>query len=172
MKWIDRKFDFDFPASIYPDLIKRLETTPLRLETLVKEIPPDILTVQPSHKWSIQENVGHLLTVDGLFAGRLDDYAAGAAELRPAKVDGSRTDQAVYNSWQMSTILTDFRDTRVAYINRLKDFETDFFERESWHPRLQQPMRVCDMLYFQAEHDDYHLQKIKDLHLLLTTSAP
>jgi hypothetical protein len=129
------------------------------------------LTVKPSQTWSIQENVGHLLTVDGLFAGRLDDYSAEAAELRPAKVDGSRTDQADYNSWQMTTILTDFRDGRVDYITRLYRFKTDFFERESWHPRLQQPMRVCDMLYFQAEHDDYHLQKIKDLYLLLTKSV-
>jgi len=166
MKWIDRKFDFDFPANIYPEFIKRLKSTPFRLETLISEVSPEILSRKQSNKWSIQENVGHLLTVEGLFAGRLEDYINGAAELRPAKVNGSRTDQADYNNWQIEKILADFNDNRMVYIKRLNDFKADFFETQSWHPRLGKPMRVCDMLFFQAEHDDYHLNKITDLMVI------
>jgi hypothetical protein len=31
------------------------------------------------------------------------------------------------------------------------------------HPRLQQPMRLVDMLYFVAEHDDHHLARMTAL---------
>jgi len=33
----------------------------------------------------------------------------------------------------------------------------------SVHPRLQQPMRLVDSLYFVAEHDDHHIAKISGL---------
>jgi hypothetical protein len=31
------------------------------------------------------------------------------------------------------------------------------------HPRLRQPMRFVDHLYFVAEHDDHHLATISEL---------
>ena len=31
------------------------------------------------------------------------------------------------------------------------------------HPRFEKPMRVCDMISFQAEHDEHHLSMIKEL---------
>jgi hypothetical protein len=31
------------------------------------------------------------------------------------------------------------------------------------HPRLQQPMRVVDMAFFVAEHDDHHLARMTQL---------
>jgi hypothetical protein len=31
------------------------------------------------------------------------------------------------------------------------------------HPRLQQPLRIVDIAYFDAEHDDYHLGRIGEL---------
>ncbi len=100
----------------------------------------------------------------------LSFFVAGAAELRPAQVNGSRTNRADYNSWAIEKILGDFRENRMVYVEGLKGFGADFYEKKAWHPRLAQPMRVCDMLYFQAEHDDYHLNKITDLKFILITS--
>jgi hypothetical protein len=31
------------------------------------------------------------------------------------------------------------------------------------HPRLKQPMRLVDHLFFVAEHDDHHLALIREL---------
>jgi hypothetical protein len=31
------------------------------------------------------------------------------------------------------------------------------------HPRLKQPMRLVDHLYFVAEHDDHHLATIREM---------
>lgn len=35
MKWFDRKFTFDLPASMYPNVVERLRGTPARLEDIV-----------------------------------------------------------------------------------------------------------------------------------------
>ncbi len=32
IKWTDRRFNFDFPAGIYPEMIERVRGTPARLE--------------------------------------------------------------------------------------------------------------------------------------------
>jgi len=163
MKWIDRKFEFDFPVDVYPELIERLDSTPNSLKALIMDLPRQVLTQKFLGNWSIQENAGHLITVENLFLGRLDDYEAGSKELRPAKVDGSRTNAAVYNEWQIDKILAEFEFKRNHYLSRLKNHKPEFFGKVSWHPRLAKPMRVCDMLYFQAEHDDHHIVKIQDL---------
>ena len=34
--WIERKFNFDYPAAKYPDVLKRLRGTPARIEERVE----------------------------------------------------------------------------------------------------------------------------------------
>ena len=48
-------------------------------------------------------------------------------------------------------------------MEHLGTFEPDVFARTSLHPRLKQPMRLADHLYFVAEHDDHHVAKIWEL---------
>jgi hypothetical protein len=35
-------------------------------------------------------------------------------------------------------------------------------ERTAHHPRLDRPMRLVDMCYFAAQHDDHHLAAIHE----------
>jgi len=162
-KWVDRTFNFEFGYSIYPEFIERLMATPIIIETILTPIPADFLRFKQNDEWSIQENVGHLITVDDLFSARVDDYESGAESLRAADVSGARTDKANYNADQIDSILETFRDKRMAYIERLEKLDVDLFQKSAWHPRLETQMRLCDMLYFQAEHDDHHVTKIKHL---------
>ena len=163
-KWVDRKFDFKFNFSIYPEFIQRLRATPDILESLISSIPQNLLKIKISQEWSIQENVGHLITVDELFIGRLEDYESGATSLQPADVSGSRTNKANYNSDIIQNLLKIFREKRMGYILRLENTDSKLFNKSAWHPRLNKPMRLCDMLYFQAEHDAHHIDKIKYLY--------
>lgn len=162
-KWVDRKFDFGFDYSHYPEFIERLMATSSILESIITPIPDDFLKIKENDRWSIQENVGHLITADDLFIGRLDDYESGAKSLRPADVSGTRTNDANYNSDKMQDLLSLFREKRMEYIQRLERADSNLFKKSAWHPRLKKQMRLCDMLYFQAEHDDHHLNKIKYL---------
>jgi hypothetical protein len=47
--------------------------------------------------------------------------------------------------------------------NMAPDFVDDYISRSLLRPRLQQPMRLVDRLYFVAEHDDHHLARIWEL---------
>jgi uncharacterized damage-inducible protein DinB len=163
-KWVDREFNFKFDVSLYPEFIERLEVTPFVLASLITPIPEDFLRVKENKEWSIQENVGHLITVDDLFIGRLDDYESGADSLRPADVSGAGTNEANYNSEKIQDLLKIFQEKRMGYIHRLETAKPDIFNQTAQHPRLKKPMRLCDMLYFQAEHDDHHINKMKFLY--------
>ncbi|MGA8221635.1 MAG: DinB family protein [Candidatus Acidiferrales bacterium] len=163
IKWFDRKFDFNFPADLYPELIERLRGTPARVEELVKGLPASILTKRDGEHWSIQENIGHLLDLEELFSARLDDFDHKRPKLTAADLSNEKTHNAQHNRQPIETLLAEFRRARHALVERLDNADPLFFCRVSHHPRLDKPMRVVDALYFQAEHDDYHLARISEL---------
>jgi len=163
LKWINRKFAFDFPAEIYPELLERLRGTPARLAERVGSLPSGLLVRRDGDSWSIQEHAGHLADVEELFDGRIDDYAAGLPTLRPAEMTGRKTFAANHNEKEIATVLAEFQTVRAGYLARLEGLAGETFARSAHHPRLDRPMRLCDMLFFHAEHDDYHLARITEL---------
>ena len=161
--WIQRKFEFNFPAGLYPELIERLRGTPARLEEHVAKLPAATLTRPDGDRWSIQENAGHLFDLEELWLGRLDDYDNGLATLRAADLTNRKTTEAGYNARSVKDILAAFRLSRFAMIDRMEARDARYFERSALHPRLKTPMRAVDLMLFVAEHDDYHLTRISDL---------
>ncbi len=163
IKWTDRRFSFDFPAGIYPEMIERIRGTPARLEELFAGLPPERLTAQVDGRWSMQENAGHLLDLESLVSQRIDEYLAGNSALHAADMSNRKTYDAHHNEVAAASILSAFRTARHDIVNRLETFDAEIFERSALHPRLNVPMRLVDMLFFQAEHDDYHLARISEL---------
>jgi DinB superfamily len=168
IKWTDRRFDFNFPAGIYPELIERLRGLPARLEEHVRNLPHEVLTSRHEDRWSIQENAGHLLDLESLVQQRIDEYVAGADQLHAADMSNRKTFEANHNLEPISRILDLLRRERTATVERLESLAEDIFARAAIHPRLNTSMRLVDMLFFQAEHDDYHLTRISELRRLLT----
>ncbi len=162
-KWIDRKFEFNFAVGVFPCILERLRGTPARVKELVRNIPEAGLTKRADGKWSIQENVGHLIKVEELFDGRTDDFLAGKDTLRPADMKNRRTFDADYNSQDVDTVIESFRTVRMNFLGRLEEQEEEIVGRSAKHPRLKIPMRLVDMAAFAAEHDDYHLAVITRL---------
>ena len=163
LKWTDRTFQFNFPVEVYPEMIERLRGTPARLEDRLRTIASEILTQRDGERWSIQENAGHLLDLESLFGQRLDEYLAGAEVLHAADMSNRKTYEANHNQIPMQSILTDFRVRRTQLVARLDNLESQTFATVAHHPRLNVPMRLVDMLFFQAEHDDFHLARISEL---------
>ena len=91
------------------------------------------------------------------------DYRDGVGTLRPAEMSGRATYAADHNRAEPGELLARFRRRREAYVARLETLAPEDFGRAAHHPRLARTMRLCDMLYFQAEHDDYHLSRIGEL---------
>jgi len=82
-KWFDRKFNFESKENIFPSILERLSGTPARLEEKLKGISEDILTFSADNKWTIKENIGHLIDLEPLWQGRLKNIINGEIELRP-----------------------------------------------------------------------------------------
>jgi hypothetical protein len=163
LKWTDRTFQFTFPVEVYPEMIERVRGTPARLEDRARSIAPEILSKRDGDRWSIQENAGHLLDLESLFTQRLDEYLAGATVLHAADMSNRKTYEADHNRVLPQTILADFRAQRTRLVTRLDSLDSETFAAVAHHPRLNVPMRLVDMLFFQAEHDDFHLARISEL---------
>ena len=161
--WFERKFEFSFPAELYPNLCIRLRGTPARLEEIARAYPGKQLTQKTGEKWSAQEHAGHLADLEPLWMARVGDYLAGVAELTTADLSNRKTHEAGHNQRRIEDILAEFRAARVQLVDRLGGFEADLFARSIPHPRLKKPFRLVDHLYFVAEHDDHHLAQIWEL---------
>lgn len=164
MKWSDRRFTFDLPVAWYPELIERLRGTSARVEERLHNVPVERLVMRRDGKWSPLEHAGHLADLDQwLVLPRLDDYDRGESVLRAADMQNRRTEDARHNFRAPRDVLHGFRAIRAAVIVRLEEMDAAQFARVARHPRLNVPMRLVDMLHFQAEHDDYHLARITEL---------
>jgi uncharacterized damage-inducible protein DinB len=161
--WFERKFEFSFPAELYPNLQARLRGTPARIEETLRNRSSNVLIRKPEGKWSAQEHAGHLLVMDPLWLARVGDYVAGSDQLTAADLQNRKTDEANYNSRPLEQILSEFRSARGKLLKRVEEIDPSLFSRVLPHPRLKTPMRLVDHLFFVAEHDDHHLARIWEL---------
>jgi uncharacterized damage-inducible protein DinB len=161
--WYERSFEFAFPVELFPNLIVRLRGTPARVEEMVLGQAHPKLVHKPSGKWSAQEHAGHLLDLEPLWLARVEDYVAGANQLSVADLSNRKTDEKNYNARGLREILAEFRKARIELADRAQQVDASLFGVSIPHPRLKQPMRFVDHLYFVAEHDDHHLAKIWEI---------
>src|SRR6266850_4090762 len=93
-EWIKRQFSFGLPLGMYPNVVERLRGTPARLEDLTRPLTDEILSRRDDDKWSIKEQAGHLLDLEGLGMSRLDDFEAGRETLSAAHQENRKTHEA------------------------------------------------------------------------------
>lgn len=162
-EWFNRKFPVIEDNGILPSIIERLSGTPARVEEMVSNADAAVLTLKPGAKWSIKEEIGHLADLEPLWFARIDDLVNSEAELRPADLTNRKTHQANHNETDITILLQNFREQRNRFVNRLLSLDDKQLLNSSLHPRLKTPMRIIDLAYFVAEHDDHHLADIREL---------
>jgi hypothetical protein len=162
-EWIKRQFSFELPLGMYGNVVERVRGTPARLEDLTRGLSPEVLTRRDGDKWSIQEQAGHLLDLEDLGMNRLDDFEAGREALAAADMTNQQTHDANHNANTIENILSAFRKERMDFVSRLDSFDERFIARTALHPRLNTKIRVIDLVFFIAEHDDHHLARISEL---------
>ena len=161
--WFERKFEFTFPVEQYPNLCVRLRGTPARLEEMLRGVAQQALVRKPGDKWSVQEHAGHLLDLEPLWLARVDDFLREGDTLTAADLSNRKTHEANHNARALAEILVEFRAARLRLVQRVRELQPALFGRSLLHPRLKQPMRLVDHLYFVAEHDDHHLARIWEM---------
>jgi len=165
-KWFERKFPIIEDNGLLPSIIERLTGTPARIEEKISMLTSAMLTQKPNDKWSIKEEIGHLVDLEPLWMERIDDLVKGSGELRPADLTNQKTHNANHNATELKILLQQFREQRQQFVTRLRILNEEQLNNSSLHPRLKTPMRIIDLAYFVAEHDDHHLSGITEILIL------
>ncbi|MBC7773183.1 MAG: DinB family protein [Pyrinomonadaceae bacterium] len=162
--WVERTFCFDFPVGKFPDILSRFRGTPARIEEFASSVAADQLTWRDAPgTWSIQENIGHLLDLEALWARRVEDFLRGEDRLSPADINNPATHAANHNARPIAELLGAFRAARGRLVARLEALDQTDWAREAIHPRLNQKLRLVDAIAFTCDHDDYHLARAAEL---------
>lgn len=162
-KWFDRKWDFHLGAGHYCPLLCRLQNTPKELVEITGTVSVSDSALKPSNKWSVNENVGHLLLLEPLWRKRFQEIVERKPEISPADLSNTATGTANFNAVSLKKLSNDFFSERNETITFLDRLGKEDLLCSSIHPRLQQPMSVIDLMYFVAEHDQHHLNTILNM---------
>jgi uncharacterized damage-inducible protein DinB len=160
--WFERKFNFDFPVSLFPVIFSRLEGSIFRLYNLLSNADDEICSIS-TNGYSVKEHVGHLTDLEELWWKRLEDFRQNKPMLTTADLTNTKTKEANHNKKSLEQLLEAFSLERQRILETVYGYDAEMLSRTSVHPRLNQPMRLIDSLYFVAEHDDHHIAALSGL---------
>lgn len=159
VRWMERRFVFGLPAGMLPFYLERLRGTAARIEEKVRGLPEDILSEKLDGKWSVKQNMGHLAEIDEIADKRIDEILAGVTPMSPAVFEPKHD----YNAMAVTDVLAFFRESRARNLAHYSALTADELVRSSLHPRLKEQMTAVDLAWFDAEHDDHHLERMNEI---------
>ena len=165
-KWFERKFDFDFGPDQYAAIYAQLKEAPDQLRAALDGLGEDVLVHQPEGGWSIKEHTGHLSIMEPIWRMRFQDIQDRKPVLTSADLSNRATTEGHFNAKGISVLLDQFLTERMTTLALLDTLNVLDESRTSLHPRLQQPMRMIDLAYFVAEHDEHHILRIQEIAFL------
>ncbi len=163
VKWFDKKFTFSLNQDEYKDILSKLNRTPDRIAKLVNHITSEQLIKRIDEMWSVKENIGHLIDLEELHNGRIDDFIAGKDILRPADLTNKKTNEGGHNIKDINYLINEFKKERIHFVKRLSELDEVTLKKSAIHPRLNKPMRPIDMAQFVLEHDEHHIETINEI---------
>ena len=150
--WFQRKFPTIEDAGVFLSIVERLDGTPARLASKMLNQSTSVLEMkEEASQWSVKEEIGHLIDLEPLWLGRVEDLMEGKEELRNADLTNRKTHEANHNQRDINQLLHEFRLERAKLLKCLQQVTEKDLERSSL---------ILDLAYFIAEHDDHHLAQI------------
>jgi hypothetical protein len=150
------------PAAELQPAIALLERTPIVLETLLPDLPQEILEWKPSEeRWSIREVVAHLVDLEELFCERTQrivrEERPALAKFVPAgKLLGGPSADALER-------LVRFGLLRRGLVGFVREVPASAALRTGVHEELG-PVTLAQVLNELANHDLGHLRQIAELY--------
>lgn len=165
--WLDKKWEFGIWADAFDNHLSIMKCTAEQIGDLIREVPIQKLTFQPNQKWSVNQHIGHLLTMESLWIARLDDFVLGRETLRPWNGNNADTEAGAFNQQRSAKILEDFADIREPHVKMLRQLKVKANEMKVYHERLKTQFSLADHVMFVAEHDQHHLNAIRNIFIEL-----
>ena len=158
--WFERRFAAIDDNGLLPGILERLEGTAARLRLLLTgfEQGPTV-----SSGWSVTQEVFHLMVLEPLWLQRAHDIMRGQADLTVADLSNRATHEVNHDQVSVAQLVERFELARHELVATLRRASATDLEHAARHPRLGTPMRLIDLAYFVAEHDDHHLARMREL---------
>lgn len=160
--------------SIQP-AVSLLEKTPVVFETLLRDLPDELLHWKPApERWSIAEVLGHLADIEEVYADRVrrmvteDTPALQKYDLEGTKASGEYSRRSAIEN------LTLFSKKRHSTVILLKTIPSSSGQRSATHSELG-TITLDEILNEWASHDLGHLRQIAELyraHAFYPNSGP
>lgn len=161
--WFDRVFPSIEDNGLLPGIIERLEGTPARLKEKVRGLKDNTAAKHADDKWSIKKEIGHLTDLEPLWYERLNQVIADDPNMKVADPANRKTHETPHDEKTFDQLIAEFKTERQKFVSKLQSLQEADLVKTSLHPRLKTPMKVIDLAYFVAEHDDHHLAQMTTL---------
>lgn len=155
-------FNFGFMKS-YTQILDELEQIPSVISELTHGLSREQWRWAPEGKWSTAINAGHLLTIESLWIGRLDNFVLGNEVLRAWNGTNNDTVDARFNEQNPKAIMEDFESIRSVHVKLLRKYEGKENELQARHPVTNAVVSLHRHVEVMLEHDHQHINTIKGL---------
>lgn len=159
-EWFNRHFPPIQDNGLFPGILERLDGTPARLYSKIAKMNTTSLTGAAPGQWSIQKEIGHLIDLEPLWLERALQILEGQAHLKTADLSNQKTHHTDHDAVPVQDLLRHFDTERQKLLLALRQTTDQDLTHSALHPRLGTPMRLIDLAFFVAEHDDHHLAQI------------
>lgn len=160
--WFDRIFLPITDNGLFLNILERLEGTPARLLSKIR-IEEDFISETDSNVWSIKKEIGHLCDLEQLWYKRSLQIINGETHLQVTDLNNSKTHETNHDANTENELIATFEMQRKQLVTVLRNVTASDLEKSALHPRLGTPMRLIDLAFFVAEHDDHHLARIAEI---------
>jgi DinB superfamily len=144
--------------------ISLLEKTPVLYETLLADLPSDLLQWKPGpDRWSISEVLAHVAEIEKVYSGRVRRMVAEDSPAFQRYEPPGPTDEATYTRGLAAEHLARFVTDRRAVVGLLKGLPAAAGARSGTHSELG-VITVSQMLCEWASHDLGHLRQIAEIY--------
>ena len=149
------------PASALQPSVSLLEKTPALLEIMLRDVPEEILDWKPAaDRWSIAEVLGHLATIEELYAHRAKRIVV---DTNPPLAQYIEPDEAAVRKRTARQHLADFVGARQAHIFFWHSLPSAAGSRTGMHHEMGS-VTLLQLLNELANHDLGHLRQIAELY--------
>jgi hypothetical protein len=141
--------------------VSLLEKTPAILETLLRDVPAEILDWKPAlDRWSITEVLAHLLIIEQLYGDRAKRIVV---DNNPALARYEEPDETQLRKKTAHQCLKDFVALRQAHYFFWHGIPSSAGSRTGVHPEMG-AVTLLQLLNELANHDLGHLRQIAELY--------
>jgi hypothetical protein len=148
-------------ASLLQPPVSLLEKTPIILETLLRDVPAEILDWKPSpDRWSISEVLAHLLAIEQLYGDRAKRIVV---DNNPTLAKYEPPDAAQLHKKTARQYLKEFVALRQAHYFFWHGIPSSAASRAGVHAEMG-TISLLQLLNELANHDLGHLRQIAELY--------